>query len=184
MSIYENLLHILCDGLYTDKTLNTLLKNDKWTYYDKNGNKFTKEFNLGDNKYIINFDNFIIKDDDGDVFNNIYNIDFVKTDGDKEFRNITNTGNAFKIFSIMSQMIDKFILRNDVIEPNGFFFIAEEPSRKILYNRYSDLIMNKYNNLYTKVEKCSKFNFFKNYKENDVHLFMKNDLYKKAKLFQ
>jgi len=183
MAISDYLKQLLVAASYKE-TLDSILDDDSWTDYDKNGEWFKKEFELDGDKYLIHIYNFTIVDDDGDVFDKVYDIDFSKVVDGKNLVGILNTGHAFQVFGIISQMLEKFLLRNELVSPNGFFFSAKESSRQRLYKRYANIIEKRFGNIYTQVDDCSKFNLFHDYKKGEVFLFMKNDLYKKARLYK
>lgn len=137
-------------------------------------NRFKKEFEVSKDKFVLTFDKFVINKID-----KIFNIDFVKIINGENERGITNAGNPFRILSKMRKIIESYLITNEDINPNGFFFIAEEPSRQKLYKRYSQIIMKKYGNRYTKVEDYSKFKIFEDYNTDNLFLFIRDDIYKR-----
>jgi len=139
--------------------------------YQQMKSRFKKEFNVDEQQFVLIFDNFVIN-----KINNVFNIDFVKIVNGKKIRDITHTGNSFKILNLMTNLVEECLLNNDDVNPNGFFFIAEEPSRQRLYNRYAKIIVKKYGDKFTKVEDYSKFKLFEDYTDN-LFLFIKNDIY-------
>tara|TARA_Y100000310_G_C20704329_1_gene833642 strand:- start:12262 stop:12816 length:555 start_codon:yes stop_codon:yes gene_type:complete len=184
MAISDYMKQLLVAASYKE-TLDSVLDDDSWTKYDnRKAQFFTKEFKLGDEEYAINFNKFVIKDDDGDVFNNIFDVNLSKYENGEKLMTITNTGNAFEVFSIVGQMLEKFLTGNDVVDVTGFFFSAKEPSRRALYKRYASIIEKRFSDMYTRVIDCKKFNLFSDYKSDELYLFMRNDIYKKAKLYQ
>jgi len=76
----------------------------------------------------------------------------------KDFKfGITNTGNSITVFATVVTIIEEFIQTE---KPEFFFFAAEEPSRRKLYDRLSKVLIRKtnYNLFHTLVN-----NYGKNY---------------------
>lgn len=95
----------------------------------------TASFNVDDKKYIVSFS--LSENVSTRLRGNIISdVDFVmKDDNGSYYTDITGTGNSFKIFSTVIQIIKEFISKNNV---DILTFSAEEPSRKKLYLRLAN----------------------------------------------
>jgi hypothetical protein len=81
---------------------------------------------------------------------------------------ILDSGNVIEVFSTISVIMQTFML---IRQPRKFFFEAEEPSRRKLYDRFADLIVSNYSQYqYTrsKAPWGSTFYFFKDKKFSEA----------------
>jgi hypothetical protein len=178
MSVLDQFVALLHEGGYQE-TLDTILDDESWTEYDKSRFKyFLKKFRVGNEEYAINFNLFYINSD-GITLNHVYDVDFRRIDQNNP-KNvdhaISNTGKAFEVFSIVGQMLEKFLTRNDDVTANGIFFTAKEPSRKMLYRRYAKLISEKYSGMYQKIDNFREFPAFRDYKDDELFMFLSNKI--------
>lgn len=126
-----------------------LPKND-WEIIEKGDNYITIDFTVEDHPYVLELTEW--KKNTG-----IYDVVFASIEADDP-TGITGSGQAFKVFSAVKQLIDQARLRLTTRPMTGLVFTAKGASRQKLYTKLAPLLAQEYGWKFTNDPKMMPYN--------------------------